>query len=212
VNWLYLGYFGLIPVTWWATNRTRAFIGRCRDNHKYKQHLKWRKEVKANNFYRAMEHPAKAVWCPKCDGIYEQRMMAWDLDGDEYLCAYCNGVPKLIAVLRIWYKWYWRVEIGDENRFGENRGDDLAGWWPSLGGPPDVERRFDDTGLTMDTDAVTYSAAVQKMRGHGIAATNATNAAYERRIAERARKRKADKETEAGHWEWTGMGREWIDA
>jgi hypothetical protein len=167
---------------------------------------------------RELDHPAKPVWCPRCDNVYQQRMMAWDEEGDEFLCGFCLGVPKLLAVLSIWHKWHLRLKwdcgelepiynADDEVvGYGENRGDDLvvindnfneAMRWPGWGGEQIMngalpKRRFNELGL--EVDAAGTPLHIARYQAHGVTTNEAMNAAYEKGIAARARKRKRRKE------------------
>lgn len=93
------------------------------------------------------------------------------------------------------------VIAGDEH-WHENQGDDtitIVGHdvqhWPGIGGPEALaHRNFDEDGIEIDANGQPVNPAIRRYRKSGIAVTNASNAAYERRIGKRARNRKRPKE------------------
>ena len=163
--------------------------------------------------------PSKPEWCKGCDGIYPRVMMAWDLDGDDYLCGYCLGMPKVLAVLWMWDDYLQKMNVPAPINTGATID------WPGLGGPAQhAYRRFDHRGLEINFGPVLRAepenyadnrgddvawdgpvrGEVERYRAAGVTVTYASNEAYKDRLARRQAERKRN-----GHWEWTGMGREW---
>jgi hypothetical protein len=189
-------------VNWWET-----------------RNCQWQKrEDEARAERENARNPARPVWCMGCGEVRTLAIMAWDEEGDDYLCGFCLGVPKLLAVLSIWHKWHLRLKwdcgelepiynADDEVvGYGENRGDDLvvindnfneAMRWPGWGGEQIMngalpKRRFNELGL--EVDAAGTPLHIARYQAHGVTTNEAMNAAYEKGIAARARKRKRRKE------------------
>ena len=186
---------------------------------------KRRKEAKPDTYVpKGSPPPSTPVWCPKCDGLYTRNMMAWDLDGDDYVCGYCLRVPELLAVLGIWRLYIRALAIvTQEVEPVYNEDDELVGYsslrgddiliefpaplradstlppWPGLGGPIVLAvRQFDENGLEVNANGEPLHLA--RYRSAGVTTNAAANAAYERGVVERARKRKARKNKENLMW------------
>jgi hypothetical protein len=88
--------------------------------------------------------PMAQAWCEKCDGVYDENIFAWDLDGDDWLCGYCLQMPETLAVLGLWRTWALNETADDivngwglgpnqlvyvdftQEQFANLRGDDMA--------------------------------------------------------------------------------------
>ena len=84
--------------------------------------------------------------------------------------------------------------------------------------PPSPQHEIDELFQMLVNDTNYYTGIVMNYRANGVNATDATNAAYEQRIAKMAEQRTKAKANDtqqipsrSGHWDWTGMGKEWVD-
>lgn len=252
-HWLYLGYLGFIPITWWTTNKVRAKCSQWAVKRRYRNN-KRRNEADMSESASVRALPEVQTYCAGCDQIVPESWMAWldaDCDGDIgelYRCSVCRGVLDLDPVAS--------QKAANERmaaHFSPNGHDAECqcsncepaqnGWDIGSGLIVSIddmhqatiqryqemtEEQVENARRPLDLSqllAPEYTAAVEDYRAAGIDATNETDRLYRERIAKRAQRRQAELRAKYhmdtgewrnnvkrnGHWEWTGMGKEWVN-
>jgi len=130
------------------------------------------------------------TWCAGCDKIVFSRLMEFT-DSGLYRCTNCRN-PQLQP---------------QEQTLSNCVANEV-----------NTHEAIDELFQMLVNDTNYYTGIVMNYRANGVNATDATNAAYEQRIAKMAEQRMKAKANDtqqipsrSGHWDWTGMGKEWVD-
>jgi hypothetical protein len=201
-HWLYLGYLGFIPITWWTTNKVRAWASKWWSQ----RNCRWEAREYGPTMFEAASMralPEVQTYCAGCDQIVPESWMAWfdaDCDGaigELYRCSVCRGVLDLDPVAsqkaaNDRMAEHFRIpgmRHGLVVNVDQMAHEQIVGRWQEQ----DFEAlRGDDSLDLSQLLAPEYTAAVEDYRAAGIDATNETDRLYGERIAKRAQRRQAE--------------------